>query len=346
MHKNQNDVHFWTKWQEANPQKIPDVRKAKELYNILNGNLDLQVKEDQKIFKTLFQQHLSTNSSNRKVKEIVKTSSVYKSVYILIGVAAAIVGAFFIFPWSSENQGSNQNLPTLYSQVSQPGEKKFFQLPDGSQITLNSGSSIRVVKGFNNDRREILLEGEAYFEITHNPKKPFIIHTKMMDIKVLGTVFNVKAYPADPESETSLISGSVEITLKDRNNKKVILRPHEKITLSAEMDDPSAGNSVTHSDAKKLEKAPGVNISRLDSTVIETPWMRNQLLFANQSFERIAVELERNYNVRFEFEDNEIRNYRYTATFEKKTITQILEALKLSRSFDYKIMDGKTIVVK
>ncbi|MBC7829483.1 MAG: FecR family protein [Chitinophagaceae bacterium] len=345
MRTNEIDVQFWTNWLKVNPQKGPEVKKATELYNILNGNLLSQVEEDQKNFKSLFQQHI-LNSRSKEPSQVNPGRSFYRRIYMMAGIAAALAGAFFIIPWSAKNTASTDELSILYSQISQPGEKKFFQLPDGSQINLNSGSSIRIVKGFNEDTREILLEGEAYFEIAHNAKKPFIIHTKWMDVKVLGTVFNVKAYPADPEAETSLISGSIEVTLKNRNNKKVILRPHEKITLSTESGDPSRENELTPPTTTTPNKIAGMNIAPIDSNLNEISWMRNQLIFSNEIFERMAVELERNYNIAIVFEDEEIRHYRYTATFDKKTITQILEALKLSRSFNYTFENENKIIIR
>ena len=80
---------------------------------------------------------------------------------------------------------------------------------------LNAGSTLTMAKDFNEQSREVTLEGEAFFDVSHNPGKPFIIHTTSMNVRVLGTVFNVKAYPADKLAETSLLKGSVEITLKN-----------------------------------------------------------------------------------------------------------------------------------
>lgn len=347
MHKSKEDVQFWTNWLQQNPQKSSEVRKAKELYAILNGNLASQVQEDQQLFTTLFQQHLLTSQREYESKPGTRSVFVRRVLYTTLGAVAAVVVAFFIIPRYVQPSGPDDNNQTVYSHVSQPGEKKFFQLADGSQINLNSGSSIRIAKGFNEAKREIFLEGEAYFEIAHNAGKPFIIHTKWMDIKVLGTVFNVKAYPTDPEAETSLISGLVEVTLKSRNNKKVILKPREKITISIQSALQATEKPVTASDVRTAAyKISGLNIAPIDSSVAEISWMKNQVLFANESFDRIAVELERNYDIKIVFENEEVRNYRYTATFDKKTINQILEALKLSRSFNYEFEDGNKIIIR
>src|SRR4030095_8935268 len=80
----------------------------------------------------------------------------------------------------------------------------------------------------------VSLNGEAYFDVTKNPEKPFIIHTKKMDIKVLGTVFNVRSYSDEKITEAALIKGSIEVTLKDRKDQKIILKPNEKIIIPNE----------------------------------------------------------------------------------------------------------------
>lgn len=334
----ENDVQFWTEWLQANPHKKGEVDKAKELYNILNGNLLSRLDQDQADFKTLFQDHL-TDSRQQQAPVV----SFRRKVYIATSIAAAIVLAVFIIQWPTT--GKKQLQPAiLYSQVSEPGEKKLFQLPDGSQIHLNSGSSVEVIKGFNEITREIILEGEAFFEIVHNEKRPFIIHTKWMDVRVLGTVFNVKAYPSDLAAETSLISGSIEVVVKNHENKKVILKPHEKLTVLTQSPDQSPG--VNQQRVPKALKPVEFTVTPFDSSLLEISWMKNQLVFENETFEHIASELERNYNIQIVFENEEIKHHRYTATFDKKTILQILDALKLSRSFNYEVINDQKIVIR
>ena len=93
---------------------------------------------------------------------------------------------------------------------------------------------ITIILYFNKDLREVTLNGEAYFDVTKNAEKPFIIHTKKMDVKVIGTAFNVRSYSDEKTAEASLIRGSIEVTLKDRKDQKIILKPNEKISIATD----------------------------------------------------------------------------------------------------------------
>lgn len=111
------------------------------------------------------------------------------------------------------------------------GSRTDLQLPDGSKVWLNSGSTLTYDKEFGKEIREVVLSGEAFFDVVRNVDKPFIIHTTSMDIKVLGTQFNVKSYANDPTSEASLIHGSIEVSLKKRGDEKFLLKPNHKIVV-------------------------------------------------------------------------------------------------------------------
>ena len=111
------------------------------------------------------------------------------------------------------------------------GSKTDIQLPDGSKVWLNSGSSLKYDKQFGKELREVVLSGEAFFDVVRNAEKPFIIHTTNMDIKVLGTRFNVKSYANDKQSEASLIHGSIEVFIKKEGLKKILSEPNHKIVV-------------------------------------------------------------------------------------------------------------------
>ena len=112
------------------------------------------------------------------------------------------------------------------------GAKSTIFLQDGTKVILNADSKLRFPKSFSGATREIYLTGEAFFDVAHNAAMPFIIHTDKMNIKVLGTEFNVKSYPEDSAYETTLIRGSIEVTLKDRPSDRIILKPKEKLIVA------------------------------------------------------------------------------------------------------------------
>lgn len=219
------------------------------------------------------------------------------------------------------------------------GSKSKLILPDGSQVWLNAGTKLIYPNNFLQDSREVSLSGEAYFDVVHDEKRPFIIHTRKLDIRVLGTVFNVKSYPEDKTTETTLIRGAVAIFFKDRPEEKIILKPNEKIIVANE---PVGDSSSRLSPTALHGGLPLVTLSRLtvhaqDSLVVETAWVQNKLVFEDESFTAVAARMERWYAVRFHFQDERVKQLHFTGIFERESLPEALEALRLSAHFRYRI---------
>jgi ferric-dicitrate binding protein FerR (iron transport regulator) len=236
----------------------------------------------------------------------------------------------------SKNQISTKN-----------GSKTSLVLPDGTKVWLNSGSQLDYNKAYGNKLREVSLVGEAYFDVVKNPAKPFVIHTRKMDIKVLGTAFNVKCYPGEKTTETSLVRGSVEVTLKDRQ-EKIMLKPNEKLVISNEdvavhksKKRPATPGTITE---KPIISLTHITYLPVDSTVIETAWVQNRLIFSSESFEDVALEMERWYNVTIDFENESLKEERLTGNFEKETLVDALNALQLTTRFLYTIKNDQVII--
>lgn len=220
------------------------------------------------------------------------------------------------------------------------GEKRIVYLPDSTRVTMNAKSVLTVDSSFGNKLRLVKLEGEAFFDVMHNTASPFVVRLKGFDVKVLGTMFNVRSYAGDKTSETSLVKGKVEITLKDRPDKKILLKPNEKAVLS---NSGIAGDAAGEQhDADRQRIAPinsmikPLTISTDGSSVIETGWIRDRLEINDETFEELKNKLERQYGVNIRFVDEEPKHYQFTATFEKEGIDEVLKALQLSYPFNYK----------
>jgi transmembrane sensor len=224
------------------------------------------------------------------------------------------------------------------------GSKSKIQLPDGSVVWLNAGSKLTYNKEYGQQLREVSLTGEGYFDVMKNKDKPFIIHTSNINIKVLGTAFNVKAYPEDKQTETSLIRGSIEVTIKNRPDNKIILSPNEKLIVENEF---FIKNGAEKDDSKYAQPAISINKlkhSVIDSAVAETQWIDNKLVFNDESFAELAVRMERWYDVDIEINDPALLQKRMTGNFEKETIEQAIEALKLTISFKHEQTGNKIII--
>lgn len=267
-------------------------------------------------------------------------------------LTAVIGGAtFFFMKKDAIVPPPNQTMASVNSEVStRNGSRSKLMLPDGTQVWLNAGSKITYGKDFGNALREVTLVGEAYFDVVKNVEKPFLIHARNVDIKVLGTAFNVKSYPTDKTTETSLIRGSVEVSIKNRPNEKIILKPKEKLVVAVE----EAGIGARIKKAVLAQRpVPKVVLDRIsyepvDSTVIETSWVENKLIFRDESFGELARKMERWYGVQFRFEENatEIEQMRLTGTFDGETLQQALRALRITGYFNYRIDKNVVIISK
>ena len=255
-------------------------------------------------------------------------------------VAAAIV--FFAVQPGTKQIASAEKI--AQSEVStKNGSRTKIQLPDGSSVWLNSSSKLVYSnEHFGGVIREVSLVGEAYFDVVKNPNKPFVIHTAKMDIKVLGTAFNVKCYPGEKTTETSLIRGSVEVTLKDRQ-EKIIMKPNDKLILNNEdskplkkIDIPSKQPVVEKSN-DEIIKLSHLTIFARDSSIVETGWVENRLIFSDEKLEEIAKKMERWYGVTIVIANEKLKKELLTGSFEKETIYQALNALQLTTAFNYKV---------
>ena len=235
----------------------------------------------------------------------------------------------------------------IQSQVStKPGSKTHIQLPDGSTVWLNASSDLTYGDNFGKEFREVNLAGEAFFDVAKDPEHPFIIHTKVVDVKVLGTAFNVKSYPNDANTETSVIRGRVEVTVKNRENTKYYLQPNEKVIVAnnvAAMEIPTVGRQET----KPLISIQPLTRYHIDSSIIETSWVENKLIFQeNEPFRDVALKMERWYGVHIRFVDPDVEEYRMYGSFTTETIKQALDALKIVSNFNYKMNKDEIVISK
>ena len=225
------------------------------------------------------------------------------------------------------------------------GAKSTIFLQDGTKVILNADSKLRFPKTFSGATREIYLTGEAFFDVTHNASMPFIIHTDKMNIKVLGTEFNVRSYPEDSAYETTLIRGSIEVTLKDRPSDRIILKPKEKLIVAnlefESAPEPKASLPSVHS---QLSITGLHYVSKTDSAVVEISWVDNKLVFQDESFANLATDMERKYAVNIHFSNEKLKDYRFTGIFKEETIRDALNALQLTEKFNYKITDNEVYI--
>lgn len=276
---------------------------------------------------------------------IEPTTKTKKRKFFLLGISVVLLlGSFFsLYNFTTKSGVISPKTAPPHSEVStRNGSRTKIQLPDGSAVWLNSSSKLTYDnEHFGASLREVSLIGEAYFDVVKNPSKPFIIHTAKMDIKVLGTAFNVKCYPGEKNTETSLIRGSIEVTLKDRQ-EKIFLKPNEKLIIST--DDAKQPEKATKAMQKlsNIKQAPIIELNHLtlypkDNSIIETAWVENRLVFNDEALEDIAVKMERWYGVTIIINNEKLKKVQIAGSFEKETVYEALNALQLTTPFTYKL---------
>lgn len=268
---------------------------------------------------------LPAAASVTSVQPAKTTSRIHSFIRWGSVAAASVLTGWLLTVIVSNNSGGVASGNTVYTR---PGSKSNITLPDGSKVWLNADSKVTYTGDAGSNIREVFLSGEAFFDVVKDKNRPFMIHTATVDIKVLGTSFNVKSYRNDKETETSLVQGSVEVTIRNDPDKKIILKPNEKLSVK---------NDITN----KLE--PLIILGRLryadkDSSILETSWIKNRLVFDAERLDQIIPKLERWYNVHIAVTgSSKEADPRYTGSFEDETLEEVMEALRLTGGFQYTI---------
>ncbi|WP_372772635.1 FecR family protein [Mangrovibacterium sp.] len=248
-------------------------------------------------------------------KQPAKTIRLYKISLRL--AAVLIIGLFttLAFFYNSLYLSAGSELTNHFS--SPAGAKANIELPDGSNVWLNSESEIAFSANFNNNRK-VELKGEAYFDVKKNAST-FIVNTTYGDIHVFGTEFNVKAYPNE-NFITTLEQGSLEVNTK---SGKKTLKPGEQAFLNV----------------KNQLQVQAVEVGEFVS------WKDGKLIFVRKPLVEVVKMLERWYNVKIELDLKETKNLWFTGTIEMETISEVLGIIEITLPIEY-TYDKKTRIIK
>jgi ferric-dicitrate binding protein FerR (iron transport regulator) len=342
LRKNEQDVHYWEKYVADNPDKAALVEEAVQEYRLLFSALaEADLEEQLESLKKRMAGSEGTPVIELNRPGRPQATFLRRFSYVAVAAMAVITVGIYLL-WKVQRVPTSQAGTIQYA--CKPGERKSFQFPDGTQVILNAGSEISLNANYAKTTREVYLKGEAFFEVQHNAAVPFIVHTGSMDVKALGTAFNVKSYNNESRTEAVLIRGLVEVTLKKDNNRKLLLHPDEKVLWA---ENKSNSEARTRSAITKVQDQGVVKpVTKLDNgNVKELAWVQNNLAFEDEAFEEIAYQLDRWYNVNIQFESDDIKKYHFTATFKKEKIEQVLEILKASKKFNYRIEGNQNIVI-
>lgn len=309
--------------------------------------LNEQSKEDDKIMEDW----CSENPDNRRLRDILKRIKLSSQVseyaesarenirqqlnkkidrsrrllIFKIGAAAAVVlfviGLSNYVAYQEGYKKRNCQLVTLENPL---GIRSSVVLPDGSKVTLNAGSVLTYPTAFVSAERKVTIEGEAYFEITRDTKHPFLVQAENLQVKVLGTVFNVKAYKEEDCIEVTLVEGAVAVGL-ERESQYIQLNPRQLARF----------NKTDRTFCKQQ-----VNLNNY------TAWKDGRFYFDRLTFRNIATQLERNFNVDIHIDSEKLKSTVFSGDFIRgENLEQILRIMTADKRIHYKI-EGDQVYIR
>lgn len=274
--------------------------------------------KERKMFDAML---LLGNEKKRKEiteKKNTKTPKLIREFIKIAAVIALTLGAATIYQTHESSTGE-----PLMQTVSVPaGQRVNITLPDGTAVWLNARTSISYPVNFNKKNRQVILNGEAYFEVAKEVNSPFLVQTNACNVEVLGTHFNVDAYADSNIFETSLLEGSVRVTPINDSSRSIILKPNTKAYLE---------------DGKlKIAQIEDFDTYR---------WREGLLCFKNASFNTIMHAFEKYYGTRFEINNDQINSYKYNGKFRLADgVDYALRVLQKDIRFSYTRDDEQQIV--
>ena len=246
----------------------------------------------------------------------------------IIDQKGEVIGAQIGKKINYQNNSETISKELVYNELNVPYGKTFaLILSDGTEVHLNAGTTLKYPVNFlNGQNRQVFLTGEAFFKVSKDIEHPFIVESNDLNIRVLGTSFNVSSYSENKNISTVLVEGAVRLYGKDElysEEKSKLLQPGKK----AEWD-------------KENQK---ITIQKVN-TSFYTSWIDGTLVIEKLRFPEIIKRLERHYNIKIKNNNKELDNQVFTATFQVENIQEVLESFKANYSFKY-IIEKDTITI-
>lgn len=264
--------------------------------------------------------------ASQKKPEPIQIGSRSKRKYIWMAAAASVillVSVLFTFQFLTVEESATDSPRTV---TVMKGEKKTIRLQDGSRVRLNSDSRLTIPNSFSANKRRVKLSGQAYFEVEASKNRPFIVISGDSYTKVLGTKFDVNAYPEYEQIEVAVREGSVEVGSLDKGSNAKNISANQIGIYSIKKQDTDVKA------ARDLSRYLG--------------WTEGKLIFRNTSLQEVANKLERWYGINCEIENSALGSKEFTSTFDKEPLQEVLNIIALSMNITYKKEQGNVIFKK
>jgi len=294
-----------------------------QFYELLNDD-ELNIRADEiktllnKVHHTINIRGLNTDNKQRY----------FNRFFIKLGkIAAVLILPLLIATWLLTAKYYQQTTGGYVEMVAPSAIKAHFTLPDGTSGWLNSESTLRYKAGMHGPERVVELIGEGFFNVVKNKNKPFIVKSGNIEVKVLGTKFNVNAYPDAGNIEVALQTGKVELLGINNSNEKIPitqLLPGDKVTVSK-----TNFNNITK--------------TKIEDKRLIAAWTGNVLIFDGEKMDEVAKRLSRWFAVEVVTQGGGLEDYKLHATFQHESLEEILKLIKISSPIDYKIINRQKL---
>lgn len=225
---------------------------------------------------------------------------------------AVFAGVLFVTGYKFLQSSSANQVTALKQQEAKPGHINKMKLPDGTLVWLNAGSKLHYPETFAKNKREVTLDGEAYFEVKHETARPFLVHSQSVVTQVLGTTFNVRSYAESRKIKVTVLSGKVAVYETGKDGKSITKQPL-MITANQEVVYAKSSRQLAYN-LKPIQSADAA------------AWKEGNLIFKNTELSEVIYALERRYNVKIAL-DNSMLNCPVTANFNNEPVENVMRIL-------------------
>lgn len=321
---------FWKSFIREHPEMLEKIEIARRL--ILEIDYPVyRLEEDElsRMRNSFLMKVTAERNEDRSLEnkpDLVSSPWWRAAAAVLIAVSAGLI----YYTLSSDGIAVQANReatprPALEQRVSPVGQKSVVLLNDGTRVWLNAASTISYAKDFGvKGSRDVYLDGEAFFDVVHDAKRPFIVHTSSIQIKVLGTTFNVKSYSEEKTIETTLVQGKVRIEQRDVDGNAVDLQPNQQAVFD------------------KTSRV--INVREVEAS-LSGSWKEDRLVFDEESIDDVLLQLERWYNVKIHVADRGNLDCKLTASIEKESLEEVLKLIREIHDVTY-VVSGRDVFIE
>ncbi len=293
-------------------------------------------------------QEIKWEELKQALQSETETENIFKKSFLRVLRTAAIWVALIslgsLATWFVLKEKHSSVNP--YCTINTPlGSKMRMELQDGTVVWLNAGSSFKYPVTFSDKQRDVYLSGEAFFKVASNKNWPFVVHTNELNVKAVGTSFNVKAYPNEKSVTTTLVEGIVKLENQEKKFSYTLKPKQELVFLKDKTIPESAEKNANSSEVQNTQES---TISQVENAVIKdevntdatVSWKDKRWIIQGETIDKLAVMLERRYNIKINILSEELGSFKFSGTIENETIEQVMDYLRYTVPVKYTLNKG------